>query len=54
MILRCVCSHAGQDALHGDGRRVHNMMKPLDKSSTSQPSYCCTVCKRVRTAKGDQ
>jgi hypothetical protein len=39
MILPCVCSHEGQDQLHGIGRRVFNICK---KGLACR----CTVCKR--------
>ena len=52
MLLRCFCKHAGQDALHGDGRRVHNKTtKPVD---TPNKNYRCTVCKHERPVKGNQ
>lgn len=46
MILHCNCNHAGQDALHGKGNRVHNAMH---KSDTRQ-KYRCTVCRTEREA----
>lgn len=47
MILYCNCNHAGQDALHGKGNRVHNAL--LKKQGVTQ-KYRCTVCKTEREA----
>ena len=40
-IIPCRCKHAGQDALHGAGRRVHNPMKP------GSGKYRCSVCQNI-------
>lgn len=41
MIAKCKCNHAGQDKLHGEGRRVFNKteIKVSDKDV-----YRCSCC----------
>lgn len=43
-IRACLCTHSGQDALHGPGRRVHNALTPKEKTPQE---WRCTVCGRV-------
>lgn len=49
MIRSCTCSHKGQDALHGAGKRVFNLCPAKDRQS---PTYRCTVCGVTRLAEG--
>ncbi len=44
MIANCKCIHAGQDQLHGPGKRVHNVTPP---KGTKPASKKCTVCGAV-------
>lgn len=44
-IIRCTCAHAGQDALHGQSRRVHN---ELAQAKDRARVWRCTVCGRER------
>jgi hypothetical protein len=43
MIGKCLCNHAGQDALHGPGRRVLNHVPHKDKAD----EFRCTVCGNI-------
>lgn len=45
MIAPCTCSHAGQDTLHGKGRRVYNEGKT---------QATCTVCGAKRPLTAEQ
>jgi len=40
-IKTCTCEHAGQDAIHGKGKRVMNLTK---KTVGTSPIWRCTVC----------
>ena len=40
MILKCTCSHDGQDRLHGSGNRVHNQAKDSNRGI----KWRCTIC----------
>ena len=42
-ILKCKCTHAGQDAIHGKGQRVHNKREKKGKVGTNH-AYACTSC----------
>lgn len=42
-IKPCRCKHAGQDALHGCGRRVHTVTKQSNKPADR--TLRCTVCR---------
>lgn len=46
MILPCTCIHPAQDAFHGKGNRVHNLLK--------KPAARCTVCKQEKAIKNEQ
>ena len=41
IIRKCTCDHAGQDRLHGAGKRV---MNKTTKKIEERPVYRCTVC----------
>lgn len=47
-ILPCSCANAGQDALHGRGKRVHNRcgstLKAISKATPKATKWRCTVC----------
>ena len=47
MIAACTCKHAGQDALHGAGKRVWNECAVKDKKQDIR----CTVCGQTREIK---
>jgi len=40
-IKGCLCQHAGQDGLHGPGRRVHNF-------APKKGQWRCSVCGALR------
>lgn len=44
MIVKCLCSHEGQDMLHGKGNRVANKTKQANPDK-----YRCTVCSSLIT-----
>ncbi len=52
MILYCTCKHEYQDAVYGQGKRVHNecSKKEVMKKGAQTTGYRCTVCgtKRVK------
>lgn len=51
MILSCGCDHKGQDALHGQGRRVFNL---TTKGQAGQKVFRCTVCGAERAVGGSE
>jgi len=42
-IVKCNCTHKGQDELHGSGMRVFNLIPKGDKET--QVKGRCTVCR---------
>lgn len=48
MIAKHTCVHQGQDSLHGQGRRVFNMIKSSDAKDVYK--WRCTVCSGIITA----
>ena len=44
VVKPCICKHAGQDALHGSGKRVMN--EKVSKGTKTE--YRCTVCGALR------
>lgn len=49
MLVRCNCSHAGQDALHGAGVRVANELARKDSGPLSARCSVCGAIHAVRT-----
>lgn len=43
VVRHCSCHHPAQDAMHGDGMRVHNVTK-----DTAPQTARCTVCEQKR------
>ena len=48
MVIKCTCTHAEQDKIHGKGNRVHNYAA---KANGGFGGYRCTVCLNVKSAK---
>ena len=46
MIAQCNCAHPAQDAMHGVGYRVHNVLK--------DGGTRCTVCSKTKSVKKDE
>ena len=46
MILYCTCKHEYQDAVYGQGKRVHNecSTKAAKSRKVEVTGYRCTVC----------
>ena len=42
-IIKCTCSHAGQDELYGKGMRLANSCK---EKAGGQCEWRCSVCKK--------
>lgn len=47
-VLKCNDGAHSQDAIHGQGMRVHNRTK---KTQGNEYVYRCTVCGKEKTAK---
>lgn len=51
-VLTCVCSHEGQDKIHGAGKRVHNSCGSSKEGEKKVKQFRCTVCSRVSSPAG--
>lgn len=49
MLVRCRCTHAGQDAIHGAGVRVANELK---RKEAGPLTARCTVCGALHEIRG--
>lgn len=52
-VLKCSCRHPGQDAVHGDGNRVHNPLGIVDARNKIR-AFRCTVCRDKKNARDDR
>ena len=49
-VVKCLCSHEGQDELRGFGHRVHNQTRNSPPGGSSG-GWRCTVCRAEKVEK---